>query len=388
MSIQDNQNLSKCQNLSKNASDWPSDSKAFSGLVSSPEKAFFSPQNDPYFLIHGNNSSTTHKQGLDSPFDDFNPDYSDRSFFDRLSRYADAHSRAVDMANFIRAKFPVSDQKHEKKLGEVERFIATELTECGSMLVFHHFHTVNQIKLASMCSCKRHLLCPLCAIRRAAKAVKVYLEKYNHLVQVNPHLKPYLVTFTVKDGSDLDERFDHLQKSLRKYHDHRRKAMTSKKHKHNQANKALGGVGSYEIKIGKNSGVWHPHSHFIWLCDSVPDAVEISKEWLLITGDSHIVDVTPFHDDKNVSDGFLEVFKYALKYSSMTFEHNWEAYTVLQTRRLVSSFGIFYGLQIPEQMTDEIDFDELPYIELVYKYFLGSYKLVLSTNPQGNERSE
>jgi len=171
--------------------------------------------------------------------------------------------------------------------------------------------------------------------------------------------------------------------------EHRRKNLASpRRHKPNEACKSAGGVGSYEVKKGSGSGEWHPHAHFIWLCDSSPDAAELSQEWFKITGDSFIVDVTPFTSGKDVEGAFLEVFKYALKYSTMTLSDNWEAYTVLQRRRLVSSFGLFYGLEIPEQLTDEISFDELPYIELVYRYINGHYRLTESTNPQGNERSE
>ena len=357
-------------------------------------EVFWEGENSPYFLIQGNKASTTDKQGLDRPFDDFNPSYSDSSFNDRLSRYAAAHSRAVEMATYIKDKFKSVGEKF-RSYGHAERAIATELTECGSYLHFRHFYTINEIRLAAMCSCKRHLLCPLCAIRRAAKTVKSYMEKYQVLQAENSKLKAYLVTFTIKDGENLPERFDHLQNSLRLYYAQRRKANSSKtrqsthsKNVENESNKALGGVGSYEVKRGKGSGIWHPHAHYIWLCESSPDASKLALEWHLITGDSFIVDVTPFSEEKDVSGGFLEVFKYALKFSTMELEDNWEAFTVLQKRRLVSSFGIFRGVEIPEQLTDEISYDDLPYIELIFRFLNGSYKLAKSTNQQGSEQSE
>lgn len=343
---------------------------------------------DPYFLIQGNNSSDSHKQGVCGGFDDFQPDYAPCNLPDRLGRYAKAHSRALEMSRYLRDRFKVVDKKFPS-YGSIERSIATDLQECGSFLLFHHYHTINEVRLASMCSCKRHLLCPLCAIRRAAKSVKVYLEKFNLIMEQSPRLKPYLVTFTVKDGSDLSERFDHLHKSLRNYYANRRKYLSSpNRNKSNEACKALGGVGSYEVKKGAGSGEWHPHAHFVWVCDGVPDPVELSQEWFRITGDSFIVDVTPFTSGKDVEGAFLEVFKYALKYSGMNLSDNWEAFTVLQRRRLVSSFGLFYGLEIPEQLTDEISYDELPYIELIFRFIDGSYRLTQSTNPQGNEQSE
>lgn len=361
-------------------------------LLPSPEdpgEGVFLPKNREYSLIHGNKDSTPHKQGLRKPFDDFNPDYSHPALIDRLKRYATAHSRALEMSKYIRQKYKVTPNSTEKLTYEKALAIATELKVCGSYLIFHYFHTVNLVKLASMCSCKRHLICPLCAIRRAAKTVQVYMEKYNLLIKENPHLLPYLVTFTIKDGKDLEERFLHLQNSLRLYYSHRAKVISGKgRHKPNEANKASGGVGSYEVKKGSGSGLWHPHSHFIWLCDSVPDKKIISSEWHQITVDSFVVDVTPFYDPQDVSKGFLEVFKYALKYSDMDLSDNWEAFTILQRRRLVTSFGNFRGIEIPEQMTDEITEEELPYVELVFRYLNGNYHLINAANPQTSERSE
>jgi hypothetical protein len=319
-----------------------------------------------YFLIHGNKASTHPLNPHESSFDDFNPDNSLLTFRDRLSRYGEAHSRALDMANWIGENVPLKVRKQQNVPS-----VKAELEECGSYLKFRHFYTVNQIKLSAMCSCKRHLLCPLCAIRRAAKYVLICSEYSN--------VRPYLVTFTVRDGADLQERFYHLQNNLRFYYEKRRKALSARSGKSRhipvEANKALGGVGSYEVKRGSNSGLWHPHAHFIWLCEEPPNANLIRKEWHDLTGDSYIVDVTPFRSTSEVAGGFLEVFKYALKFSSMTLADNWESFLVLRRRQLVSSFGIFRGVEVPDTETDDISFDELPYIELFFKFLAGSYRL-------------
>ena len=52
-------------------------------------------------------------------------------------------------------------------------------------------------------------------------------------------------------------------------------------------------------------------------------------------GDSYIVDVREFYGD-SVTDGFLEVFKYALKFSDMALAlaDNWEAYETLKGKGL------------------------------------------------------
>jgi hypothetical protein len=102
----------------------------------------------------------------------------------------------------------------------------------------------------------------------------------------------------------------------------------------------------------------------------MPDKDRLSREWHDITGDSFIVDVRPI-DQGDPASGFLEVFKYALKFSDMEPADTWEAFGVLAGRRLVGSAGLFRGIEIPEQLTDE-PLDDLPFVELLYRYLRGS----------------
>ncbi|WP_062794411.1 protein rep [Cupriavidus metallidurans] len=266
----------------------------------------------------------------------------------RLARYSRAHHRAVEMSNYV------TEQGNDK--------LSRELHHCGSYLLFRDYYTVGKVRLHAAKFCKRHLLCPLCAIRRGAKMVKAYLDRLEVIRQGDPDLKAYLVTLTVKDGEDLRERFEHLHRSVARLHKTRHG-----QRQHSEACKAEGAVWSYEFKRGKNSGEWHPHMHAVWLCHEAPDAQQLSAEWRDITGDSFIVDVTPFHDQQDVVTGFLEVFKYALKFSDLPLPDAWHGYQVLAGRRLIASFGAFRGIEVPEEMTDE-GLDDLPYIEMLYRY--------------------
>ena len=69
----------------------------------------------------------------------------------------------------------------------------------------------------------------MCAGVRAARSMKRYLDRIQELMRQNPRLKPVLITFTVKNGEDLDERFNHLIGSFRKlldrYRDYRKKVV-------------------------------------------------------------------------------------------------------------------------------------------------------------------
>lgn len=265
----------------------------------------------------------------------------------RLNRYSQAHHRACEMAQY-------ADQQGHVKL-------AYKLKSCGDYLVFRDYFTVSKVRLHAAYFCKKHLLCPFCAIRRGAKMLKAYLDRLQVILSDEPDLKPYLVTFTVKDGEDLLERFDHLQRSLQKLHKYRH---LDRGH---EVQKCVGAVWSYEFKRGKGSSLWHPHVHAVWLCREKPDQEKLVQQWQHITGDSFIVDVRPFHDDQSVVGGFLEVFKYAVKFSDLPLEDNFQGFELLTGKRLIAAFGAFRGVQVPEALTDE-PLQDLPYVELFYSF--------------------
>lgn len=288
--------------------------------------------------------------------------FSKDRFYDRIERYGDAKNRSLAVSDYIN-----EHQPNYKKL-------AHRVSECGSYLVFRDYYTVGEIRLSKACFCKKHLLCALCAIRRGAKLLSRYIDRFHEVKAANGQLTPYLVTFTVKDGDDLSERFNHLQKSIQAYHKRRHRKNASC-----EAVKAHGAVWSYEVKRGKNSGDWHPHVHAIWLCESPPSQEQISSEWRSITGDSYIVDVREINTstDETTVKGFLEVFKYAVKFSDQSVQDTWHCHETLSGRRLIGSFGSLYGVPEPEELSDD-PLEELPYVEYFYKFVGGKYRHEMS----------
>ena len=281
----------------------------------------------------------------------------------RLTRYAKAHHRAVEMSDYAMSMADASALASQRD--DLAK-MSVKLRTCGNYLLFRDYYTVGKVRLHAASFCKKHLLCPLCAIRRGAKMVKAYMDRLLVIQAANPSLKAYLVTLTVKDGPDLGERFQHLYRAVQKLHKTRSGAR-----QHSEACKAAAAVWSYEFKRGKNSGDWHPHVHAVWLCDDAPDAVQLSGEWQRITGDSFIVDVTPFHDQDDVVSGFLEVFKYAVKFSDLPLVDNWDGYQTLAGKRLVASFGLFRGVVVPTDLADE-PLDDLPYVDMLYRFIYGA----------------
>jgi hypothetical protein len=272
----------------------------------------------------------------------------------RTDRYGKAKRRALDQAEFTRS------------VGDAA--MAATVEHCGEYLLFRHYFTVDQVRLHAAQFCRKHLLCPLCAIRRGAKALQAYLPRYEAVIASQPRLRPFLVTLTVKDGADLAERFRHLVNGQRELW----------KRRHRGRGSVLDGVEaavwSYEVKRGNGSGEWHPHLHMVALAEVAPSADRLSREWYEITGDSFIVDVRPI-DQADPASGFLEVFKYALKFSDMTPADTYAAHQLLRGRRLVGSAGLFRGVEVPESLVDE-PLDGLPFVELLYRYLGAGYSLV------------
>ena len=84
-----------------------------------------------------------------------------------------------------------------------------------------------------------------------------------------------------------------------------------------------------------------------------------------------------------------EVCKYALKFGDLSVEKTWEAFKVLKGKRLTGSFGLLWGVKIPDTMTDDMPEHDLPYLEMLYKFVSGkqSYYDLASTRhvePQAN----
>ena len=103
-----------------------------------------------------------------------------------------------------------------------------------------------------------------------------------------------------------------------------------------------------------------------------PKNSKLSKDWKRITGDSFIVDIRPITGDP--VEGFIEVFKYALKFSDLTPSQTVEAFSYLQGNRLQGSFGSFRGVEVPDDLNEE-SLDDLPYIELIYGYLNRQFNL-------------
>lgn len=239
-----------------------------------------------------------------------------------------------------------------------------KIDNCGSYLIFRNYIQSKRARLIGACSCKEHLLCAFCAARRGVRNAVAYRERVDLLIEEKPAQRLMFATFTVVNGDDLWERFSHLRSSMQLLLRRRNDAL--KLGKPSSFSFAHGGVFAYEFKKGSGSGKWHPHIHMLLLVDSgaFPDVQKVKDEWLEITGDSSVVNLKPCTDDA----AFLEVFTYALKFSEMEHLDRWQAFNKLKGERLISSFGSFRGVEVPDSLTDDLLDSDESWVDILYRY--------------------
>jgi plasmid rolling circle replication initiator protein Rep len=317
-------------------------------------------------------------------------------FHKRLNRYSQGKRNALQIQKYL-----LEQIEKDKFQGKQKRKVmksAERLSCCGNFLKFWNYYTVGEYKLKQAYFCKQHLLCQLCAMRRGAKQAREAAEKVAYLLRKDPDLKASLATLTVKDGPDLGERVGHLIDGKKKIIYTMQNAKKRKKIVSEFA-KIQGIIGAVEITRGKGSKLWHPHIHAIILHrgDFLPlrdgqgrtvtlwDArrkvrvpqLALAEEWQRMTGDSFILDVSPIkaRSQEDMIKNCCEVFKYALKFSSMGVVDVVNAWLLLSGRQLVFSAGLLRGLEKdPLDLLDDIpiDYDDLPYLEIMYRYVHGA----------------
>ena len=298
----------------------------------------------------------------------------------RVNQYQRAKARSLQMLSYMRyllEETPKDLPRYAELRKQVER-----LQACGTWLLFHYYYGwpegefEDKIRLIQANFCNQTLKCNFCAIRRAVVKMRVYYERFQYLMEQRPFLTPHLITLTVKNGPDLMERFNHLRKSYDTLQQRRRNYLTrsnKKGYAYTEFAKIMGGTGNYEVTFNTRTNEFHPHLHLICTVNGRIHQLSLVEEWRGITGDSCILDARPFTTPDEPLKAFQEVFKYALKFSSMPIPINHQAAELLKGSRLLVSFGDFWGLKVPEQLTD--DPLEQDYVEYLYEWITNQYIL-------------
>jgi len=214
-----------------------------------------------------------------------------------------------------------------------------------------------------------------------------YGEKVAELVRNNPSLRLFYVVVTVKNDENLLRAYEHLTNAQRMLTQRRRDAQkyfnTGNKKYISATNSVFAqveaGAYSIEVKKGKNSGEWHPHTNFVLLSEKAIDRAELQKEWQSLTNDSFIVYCKEITQGEATKDALVEIFKYAMKFSEMEEADTVFAWETLRGRRLTGSFGAFRGLDIDDDEADKyegVEYEEVFYTFLNHKNYKRTYRTI------------
>lgn len=283
-------------------------------------------------------------------------------------------------------------------LRQVDSDRALKLERCGGVMAFQRWieHGMTTVENPDWCNQAR--LCQCCAHARGIKLAKQAAEKIAVVLARSPELRPYLVTFTVKNGPDLGERLEHLLASFTAGWK-RRKNFTQGRRSWTSFCAPTASIFSAEIKRGANSDLWHPHLHCVWLVPSEvwkwhdgktglqlePNAHrQLCDEWYEITGDSFVINAKPLRTAVDQSNGeevrsehltaeLFEVFKYLTKPGATSPADVVHAWQVTSGKRLVRTHGDIRGLVMP----DDLDGEKLggQSWKIWYRWQAGGYQL-------------
>lgn len=186
----------------------------------------------------------------------------------------------------------------------------------------------------SSSTCKDRFCVP-CQTARAATFVRNVSER------VSPKNCRFITLTLRASNTPLKDQLDRLFRSFLVF----RRRNSFKTH-------CKGGAAFCEVKIGKKSGLWHPHLHILveglWWHQK-----DISKEWHAVTGDSTIVDIRAIGDSEGITH---YVTKYVTKPADAdVFEHADkldELMCAIGGRRLATTFGTWRGLRLDADAPD------------------------------------
>ena len=270
------------------------------------------------------------------------------------------------------SKYNIDEQKIKKAFGAKDFF--KNLDDCGSWLEFRHYIDYDKTKLHTGNFCKRDKLCPACAIRRAHKQQKKFLQ-----IIENPSYKNkdwYYIVIPVKHS--IKDKFEEVYQKIDNI-----KKKISKQMRNGREGKSNGFFtnfegGIYSTEVTYSSNGWNVHINLLMNCPKNTNlgrlerhgktlsSVEISK--FLEPFDSFVNSITKvdFSTEDAIKSNLVEVLKYSLKFSDLDDEKLIEVFTKTYRKRLFGSWGNLYGKGIEDTEIKEGEKLDGEFLELIY----------------------
>jgi hypothetical protein len=270
-----------------------------------------------------------------------------------------------------------------------------DLNDCGSWLEFRWYKRSDKTKLHSANFCKRDKLCVACAVRRAYKQQTKFLQ----IIEEDSKLLDrdwYYIVLPVKH-----DKTEPLEVVLDRVADLRKKISTfmrdSRKGKHRSFwSNFEGGMFAQEVTKTKNG--WNVHLNLLLNAPRLvedgailsPDRTrsggiklkevrnrngqishqnEELRQFMIKHFDSQMHDIQKldFSDQESLRGALVEILKYALKFSSLSYRDLIEVFIKTKKKRLFGTFGNLWGKGIE---TVDLDKDDIvpgdDFIELIF----------------------
>lgn len=247
--------------------------------------------------------------------------------------------------------------------------LAEQICKCSEVSDIAVCQSCGQKYFAGTFYCKSRF-CSICAKNRAlawlAKLVPLFKE------YLGKGYKIFMLNLTIKDQKDLSVGLDALSSAWR-YMTHEDKVSRNKFRELN-----CGGVKSVEVKIGANSGIWHPHIHAMVMYKpkrqlKVRQYAEYKELWERAVRTAFncsdesakfgSVDIRGIRNSKkntSLVSAIVETFKYIAKFVWLELSSK-QVNELVETARgkhFISAWGELYGLkkqveELLERTTEE-----------------------------------
>ena len=297
--------------------------------------------------------------------------------------------RSRKLAEFLRTEIAQSPESVKR---------ASKLDSCGAWSSWVEFFTEGEFRLEAAQFCQQPLLCAFCAAGRALRQSLAAADRVAFLLSENSHLRPYLLTLTVRADGNLERQRRKLLDAWKRITQARRDAA------HGRSSSVWsefeGGILACEAKRAtgeRGKGKWHFHAHAVVLGrDGLVDpdtgifhrsgetewssgyaSGPMAQAWSDLLGYDANSDLRPLSssgscDRRLIADDLMEVFKYALKLNDLSFDDQWQAFQTLKGQRLVRRFGCLWGLKLPEQFADDLSpFLGIPFTRYFFRWLDG-----------------
>ena len=232
--------------------------------------------------------------------------------------------------------------------------LADKIYHCSDVSDIAVCQNCGQRYFAGSYYCKSRF-CSICAKLRALAWLSKLVPLLNDYMAQG--YKVFMVNYTIKDQADLEVGLTALLDAWR-YMTNGEKSLRRKFRELN-----CGGVRSVEVKIGKGSGIWHPHIHTLVLCkvakgERVRQFEDYRKIWECAVrsafgcskGSEKLgsVDIRGIKkgNRKSIMGAVVETFKYISKFDWLKLPSDKVNELIEKTkgRHFISAWGELYGL--------------------------------------------